>query len=267
MFKPGINFRHVLDLYSFDRQLRLLTLDALERIEIALRTALSNELAVRHNPWWYLDTSIFKPEWQVKPFDKLKAKSPRDSLCDELNTICNNKRQDEEIRRYYFKYGKPKYPPSWIVLEFLSFGKCTSLFRYLRFHQDKAAISDIFSLHPKIFESSIEPLRYIRNLCAHHSRLWDRWFVYKPRGLEELKKLKCESGSLKEQLALLDLLHSKISPESTWKEKLFSLFDRYKKLPLDFSLSGFQIDWQNDPFWNVKYDYRMMKTKERACCC
>ena len=40
-FTPGITFDHVLDLYVFDRELRLLVFDAIERIEV-VKTSLKN---------------------------------------------------------------------------------------------------------------------------------------------------------------------------------------------------------------------------------
>ena len=41
-FKAGATFQNAVDLYVFDKQLRLLTMDALERIEIALRVDVSH---------------------------------------------------------------------------------------------------------------------------------------------------------------------------------------------------------------------------------
>jgi len=38
-FRPGTEFNDVAGLYIFDRKLRLLVLDAIERIEVALRTS------------------------------------------------------------------------------------------------------------------------------------------------------------------------------------------------------------------------------------
>lgn len=46
-FKPGTQFQDVVALYVFDKRLRLLVLDALERIEIALRVDLSYRLGQR----------------------------------------------------------------------------------------------------------------------------------------------------------------------------------------------------------------------------
>lgn len=247
LFQKDITFSHIWNLYLFDRKLRLLVLDIIERFEIALRTTLSNHLAVKHGAWWYLEDGVFKTSWIKKNH---KDYSPKDIFLYELNSVCSDKKHNEAIKHYYQKYDKPPYPPSWIVLEFLSFGKCTSLYRYLRSPKDKAGISAIFGVHQNIFESSLEPLRYTRNLCAHHSRLWDRWFVYKPRTLRELKAADCLPGTLKEQLALLHLLTTKISPQSNWKQRLHDLFAQYEQF-VQFKLMGFTKNWRDDPFWQV----------------
>ena len=247
-FKKGTAFQHVWNLYVFDRELRLLVLDVLERIEVALRTALSNQLALKHGPCWYTDDSLFKSSWPENLHNK--NYSPKDAFFSELDNVCRNKKHNEEIKNYFKKYNSPTYPPSWIVLEYLSFGKCTNLFRYLRSRQDKANTSAIFGVHHKIFESALEPLRYARNLCAHHSRLWDRWFVYKSRNLKELKQIDCPPGTLKELLVLSNLFLKKLSPQSSWKEHLFDLFARYEEF-VPFKLTGFNENWSSDLFWDM----------------
>ena len=43
-FSPGTTFDDILYIYVFDRQLRLLTIDAIERVEVGVRAAVSNTL-------------------------------------------------------------------------------------------------------------------------------------------------------------------------------------------------------------------------------
>jgi abortive infection bacteriophage resistance protein len=56
-FKPGTTFTQILERYVFDRRLRLLVMDAVERIEVAIRAALSNAIAPQHGAHWYLNPS------------------------------------------------------------------------------------------------------------------------------------------------------------------------------------------------------------------
>lgn len=243
-FKINVTFDDIWHLYVFDKELRLLVMDSLERIEIAFRTSLSNELSLKYGAWWYLENNHFKDSWETPGTD-----SPAKKFINEVNGICNNKKADDGIKNYYKKYSNPNLPPSWILFENLSFGRCTSLFRFLKQNQDKKEVSKIFGFNPNIVESALECFRYVRNICAHHSRLWNRWFVYKHRTLKELRDAQCYPGTLKEQLVLLHLFNKVISPHSSWRDKLFQLIEKQHQLPV--KSMGFQSDWQTDPFWKI----------------
>ena len=249
MLNAAISFDDVWNVYAFDRELRLLFLDALERIEVALRTSLVNVMSTHYGAWWYFEKEPFKSSWfEVSP---RKKHSPADEFKYEIESLCSRSASDGSIKHYYSKYHSPGFPPSWMLFEHLSFGKCTSLFRYLKHRQDKVEISKTFGLHTNIVESSIEPLRYTRNICAHHLRLWDRWFVYKPRQIEELINANCQPGTLKEQIVLLMLFHFSISPNSSWKEKLYSLFERHMTPSMPISLMGIDKHWKDDLLWKT----------------
>lgn len=243
------SFDDVWNLYAFDRELRLLFLDALERIEVALRTSLVNVMSTRYGAWWYFEKEPFKSSWfDVKP---KRNHSPADEFKYEIESLCGRNAPEGSIKHYYSKYNSPDFPPSWMLFEHLSFGKCTSIFRYLKHHKDKSEISKVFKIHHNIVESSIEPLRYTRNICAHHLRLWDRWFVYKPRQLIELAKAECQPGTLKEQIVLLMLFHFAISPNSSWKDRLYSLFEKHMTQSVPSSLMGISGHWRDDLLWKV----------------
>jgi len=242
-------FDDIWNVYAFDRELRLLFLDALERIEVALRTSMVNVMSTRYGAWWYFEQEPFKSAWFEIPLGK--KYSPADEFKHEIGSLCNRRASDGSIKHYYSKYDSPGFPPSWMLFEHLSFGKCTSIFRYLKHRQDKVEISKVFKIHTNIVESSIEPLRYTRNICAHHLRLWDRWFVYKPRQIDELISSNCQPGTLKEQIVLLMLFHFAISPNSSWKDKLYCLFEKHMTPSMPIGLMGINHDWRNDLLWKV----------------
>jgi abortive infection bacteriophage resistance protein len=58
-FKPNTQFSDLLNLYVFDRELRLLVTDALERIEVSFRTAISNAMSLKYGAHWYLCADLF----------------------------------------------------------------------------------------------------------------------------------------------------------------------------------------------------------------
>lgn len=68
-FKPGVTFDDILALYDFDRHLRMLVMDAIERIEVAVRTQMCTNLAITHNDaHWHLNKELFKPQFNYNGF-------------------------------------------------------------------------------------------------------------------------------------------------------------------------------------------------------
>lgn len=248
LFKMGTTFEQIWQIYVFDRELRLHLSDALERIEIALRTALTNVLSEKYGNLWYLSEEPFQESWINSQSDKTKKKlSSHQFFIKEIKKICKDKKEDF-LKHYYEKYHHPNYPPSWMMMECLSFGKCTSLFNNLKELKDKKMISKVFGYHATVMISVLEPLRYTRNICAHHSRLWNRWFVYSPKHFESLNNLYCPQNTFHMQAFVIDKLNEAISPGTLWKKRLFNLFEKYSKY-VPFHMMGFQNDWRNDYFW------------------
>lgn len=58
-FRAGTTMHDVVALYEFDRRLRLLCMDAVERIEVALRAAIVCEVAVAEGPDFYTRRGYF----------------------------------------------------------------------------------------------------------------------------------------------------------------------------------------------------------------
>ncbi len=233
-FTPQTSFDDVWKLYVFDRELRLLIVDALERVEVTFRTAISDSMSRKYHPHWYLEQQHFKNQHIYN------------QLMNQINEICQ-KQHEPTIRAYYKKYNDPKYPPSWIIIECLSFGACASLFRNLAKLADRKEICEVFGFHPTAITSWMDSLRYVRNLCAHHSRLWNRWFTISPKLSYLYGKDFNKENTFYAQLLVIDKLMQAISPGSNWKNKLKALFEKYPYIPFDSM--GFNNEYLQDPFW------------------
>ena len=167
-FLNGTSFDDVLRLYLFDRKLRLLVLYAIEEIEVAFRAVLSNTMSLTYGPHWYLDKNHFGNRYGNKggrPYDHEK-------LLQEIDNADN-----ASLRHYRSRYSGPEYPSSWMVIEVLSFGTCSKLFAHLKKRQI-ALVSDKLGLEPKLLVSWMQGLVVMRNICAHHGRLWNRKFPH-----------------------------------------------------------------------------------------
>lgn len=150
-------FEKAWELYCFDRELRLLITDAIEKIEVAFRTSLSETMSGLYSPYWFLDNKIFKDQKKFYKFVK------------QLDVICQDK-HNSYIQEYYRNYDYPKYPPSWILFEYLSFGACITGFINIKKIKDRKLICNLFKEHPTTMQSWLYAMRYMRNLCAHHER-------------------------------------------------------------------------------------------------
>ena len=240
-FLKGTSFDDVLGLYIFDRKLRLLVLDAIEEIEVAFRAVLSNTMSLAYGPHWYLDRNHFGNRYGNKrhrPYDHEK-------LLKEIDNTDNI-----SLRHYRSTYSYPEYPPSWIVIEVLSFGTCSILFAHLRKRQIALASKEL-GLEPKLLVSWMQGLVVLRNLCAHHGRLWNWKFPHtlSTRGKipEDLSGNFAQNNTFYEYACLIMYFLKLISPKTTWANKLSTLITEHKSLKI--SDMGFPEDWKDRIIW------------------
>ncbi len=233
-FKPNVWFEDILNLYSFDRKLRLLVMDAIEPIEIALRSQVIYHLSHAYGAFGYLNGKNFSHrfkhrEWLV-----------------HINELIEDA-SETFVVHYKNKYTSSKSMPLWMALEVVSFGGLSRLYRGL-LGADQQIISKQYGLQDTVLSSWLHILVYIRNLCAHHARLWNRILTFKPKLPEKAVAWKGISNTrIYSVLAMMQYLINQINPKSAWKEKLFSLLQEYPCVPL--AVMGFPDDWQKQSFW------------------
>ncbi|RZL20385.1 MAG: Abi family protein, partial [Pedobacter sp.] len=161
LFNQGTSFQQVIDTYVFDRKLRLLIFDEIERLEISLRTNLIYHFCHEFGSNWYEDKNLFRKYEFYQKFNKLMDE-------EKLRT------SEVFIRHYKSKYHDPINPPAWMVLELASFGQLSTLYKNLGSCDAKKKVAEHFKLDDIVLSSWLETLSYVRNTCAHHSRLWNR---------------------------------------------------------------------------------------------
>lgn len=159
-FKTGSKFIDVFRLYQFDSELRTLTFNAIEQLEVAIRTQLIYHLSIKNNSgFWYLD----KEHFNTIP-----------NYSSTLNKLVKN--YDESKQEYLTKY-KKKYtnsmPPAWKMFEVATFRTISTILKNLKEQKQIIPISNSFGLHHSVLTSWVECLVYVRNVCAHHQRLWN----------------------------------------------------------------------------------------------
>lgn len=254
-FLPNTTFKEVLRLYVFDRELRLLLLDAIERIEVSLRAQLTNTLAEHHAPHGYLNASIFDDRYDHQ---WLVAKLAKEDNKRVVETFLEN---------YRSKYtASPLQPPIWMAVELLTFKEISTLFSNLKDSKDTQRIEAHFGWKFTVLKSWFRSLSDLRNLCAHHSRVWNREFGSRPEIPKKIQQIwpsvplsiSAQAASnptqtidprrrLYMQLVVIESLMKVVNPESEWSSRLVKLLDRYPIVSRPHM--GFPPNWQDDPFW------------------
>lgn len=273
-FKTNTTFDDVLNLYIFDRELRLLVMDAIERIEVAVRAQICNVLCNKSkDAFWYIDGQHFNHLYDHKRLlgsieQRLldeKSRLERDEkaiekrpLSQEDKELLKDKvRKENFLRHYLSTYNNPKLPPSWMMIECLTWGELSYLYAGLKSNSIKKQIAQNLGVHAEILESWLKCFNDIRNLCAHHNRLWNKehgrsikiptsnkinWLTMPVH----LNNIRYEKRTYIVLVAMQTLLF-KISPNSTWAKRLKIFIDQYPAVSK--ANMGMPEQWYEDPFW------------------
>lgn len=244
-FQPGATFKNAVELYVFDKKLRLLALDALERIEVALRVDLSHLLGQRGSDS-YLWPDNFADKF-AKQLDNNSGLSRHHKWLNKHASLIN--RSNEE----FIKHNKTKYglPVSvWVACEVWDFGTLSTLYSGLK-PEDQALISSKYDIaNGQIFASWLRSLNYLRNVCAHHSRLWNRNIVDQaklpPKGtidwLEPFYDNRHSQARPFLQLCMVRHLMAVINPDSSWSSRMTFLLQDFPNLDhLGLNLRGMGV--------------------------
>jgi len=240
-FREGVSFNDILECYIFDRELRLLVMDAIERVEVAVRTVISNVMSEKHGPHWYMDKNLFIAEYKHDSFlNRIK---------EETNYNRGKEHHLEFVNHYYKTYDTPELPPSWMIAEVLSLGTWSIMFDYLQARDDQKEMCRPFGIHHSVMRSWLHALTYLRNLCAHHARLWNRRFTFTPKIADAYAKQLSKNSTFYAQAVVLHVFMHVIADGSQWQLRLVELLKKHHKI--DIRRMGFPLDWQQDPFWGM----------------
>ncbi|WP_148252235.1 Abi family protein [Aidingimonas lacisalsi] len=262
-FKPGTQLSEIMQVYRFDSDLRQLVMVAIERVEIAVRTGISNHMACQYGTHWYLSPARFKSHFDharlLKELGDKLAKEARQyhkeverienaKSSEEIKMLRKESRKRDNYPRYYsLTYDQPVHLPSWAMVEELSLGSLSHLFDGLDEYRDRKAIARRFAVPHQVLASWLHTLTFIRNICAHHFRLWNRELSIPPSWPKHLTLPGPQKGGgvprrLFTVLAMLTYLTTQISPDTRWPGRLHALLEEYSDIPR--APMGFPDDWQ-----------------------
>ena len=238
-FKPGTDFDQVVSVYIFDRKLRVLLLDAIERVEIAIRTHWAQVLAETYGAHAYLDSELFQ-----KPniYD-----SCMQSLDEELL-----RSKETFVQHYKGKYSEPSRPPIWAICELLTLGQLSKWLGNIKHRKDRQSIAARLQLDEVVVCAFAHHLTHVRNLCAHHSRVWNRKLTFtvtlpkRPASLHSQFNLP-EDRRIYNTLVMLTWCIRVISPETTWPGRVRELLST--RSASELKAMGAPTGWETRAPW------------------
>lgn len=174
-FVDGAHFLDAVELYLFDKKLRLLVLDALERIEVALRVDIAYLLGKR-NTFAHLDPQELHPTFAAR--QESSGKTAHQVWLARYEQLVARSKEDF-VKHYHQNHGRDL--PIWVAVEVWDFGTLSQLLAMMKV-ADQEQVARKYGVGDwKVFQSWMRSLSYLRNLVAHHSRLWNRNVVAQPK--------------------------------------------------------------------------------------
>lgn len=168
-YRPDTTFEKVWRHYAFDRRLRLIIMDAIERIEVSVRTRLIYDLSSATGAFGYAAPAGL-PKLNPDEFEKWFR-----SITEEVG-----RSKEIFVRHFFEKYGDFHVSlPLWMAGEIMSFGCMLTMYRGVS-PTIKRSIASHYDIPDEVLTSWLQVINVIRNICAHHGRLWNRELGYKP---------------------------------------------------------------------------------------
>lgn len=253
--RTDIHFSDIIDLYCFDRRLRSLLFNAIEKIEVAVRAKLVQTYAeATGNSHWFLDKALFR---EKEAADKEgHATTAYDVLMKDIQSEIRRSNEDF-IKHYKNKYDTPSIPPSWMTLEVLSLGTLSRLYELLNPSPQKAEIAKAFGLpNGKILANWLHAIAVLRNCCAHHSRVWNRRYIVNvqlsyntARPFMDRQTIRSiRSNKLFAVFCCIKYISDIISPNSGLKRNFLSILGDGGQL-LNLKDMGFPVNWKYLDVW------------------
>ncbi len=256
LFKENTTWDMVYNLYVFDRKLRLLVFDAIERLEIAIRTQIIYQLSHKYGSHWQDNPDIFTPPTQIILHNgRTVTTDVFGDIQKHIKEQLHNNKAEVFIQHYCTKYGTPENPPSWMSVEIMYFNHLSRICTGLKQRADINGIASYFDLPPKTFCSWLHTINYVRNICAHHARLWNRDLNIVPERLSFSKHLMWishpETAKRKKIyyfLCMINFMLQTANPTSPFKNKLKELLNEYEGL-VSLNAMGFPKNWKDEEIW------------------
>ncbi len=248
-YQSDLTFGDIERLMALDETLRLQVLQAMPLVEVGIRQAISQHLLEIHGLRWYAKAELFAPPSTYFNHSELLARA-----LSEFHGM-----PDLFVGHYRERYDQNEPPPIWMVAETMTLGNWSKLFEALASQADRDAIAASLNIRASTLASWLHALTVVRNVCAHHSRLYDRTF--NTMGLADNRRTKRllrqhsfderDEGArrLAPRFYALHRLTNALDPASLWTTELKTCLAPCT--PTELTRIGFRTGWNTQAEWNT----------------
>ncbi len=237
-YKEGASFAQVMMLYRFDKKLRMLIFNEIEKTEIAIRRAVMQITAeMTGDDFWLTNPAHF---------------ANQSTFNDTLRTIKKeyDHSREEFINHFRSTYSEP-FPPAWILGELLTIGNVNAVYRNIKQNRIRKRIAKRFGLPIDVFESWLTIIAVTRNACGHHARVWNKQNAILPMMLNKPVgawiTLPTNPMRIYFDICIIKYFLDTISPNNDLLTKLRWLFVEFPNI--DLAAMGFPKGWEMEPIW------------------
>jgi abortive infection bacteriophage resistance protein len=246
-FVEGSHFRDAVELYVFDKKLRLLALDALERIELAIRVDIAHLLGEK-DIHAHENGTLFNGHFSKKK--NYEGKTQHDYWLEKYQQCLRRTRREPFVAHYLDKY---QQLPIWVAIEIWDFGLMSKLFSGMKPEDQMAIARKYGAVNGKAFAGWLRSLNFLRNVSAHHSRLWNINILERsqlPKDEKYWQNLNNARPFF--YFCILQKLMKVICPNSTWSIRFTELLGEFPDVESkSTSLKDFGLidDWETWDLW------------------
>lgn len=225
----GITFEQLVELYLFNAKFRQQLFIQIEKIEINLRCRISNYISLKYGNLGYKDSFNFA------------NKNYHSQFLREIQSEIKRNRKVPSVKNFQNNYENGDIP-FYALIEIFSFGALSKFFKNLK-NNDKKEISSIYGLNYTYFESWIESIAYVRNICAHYGRLYNVRLSKTPRLYQNDLELAVANTHI---FSILCCMKHLLPNDRHWIELVDTLEFLFKKYPhVQKDSMGFPENWRN----------------------
>lgn len=258
-YRPGTSMTSAAALIDFDRELRLLVLDGIERIEVSLRTQIGYQFG-RRSAFAHLDPALFTAAFTDRPIDPDTGASSASAHEQWLDRMRDRQNESDEAFVAHFRDKYEDQMPIWALTEIMEMGHLGRLYRGAINSVATELAHSYGAPSKKVMQSWIGSLIYVRNVSAHHARLFNRKLVNAPSrpkqgeapALDHLR----DASSAKQifgvynVLAVMAHLLRSIEPHGDWASRTAQLINAFPSTEhVDITAMGVTDKWTTLELW------------------